>query len=175
MLYRNGGTGGFKQIDKVNLKNEGNLNVPFIFLPDGNRGLVMRDNDAGKTGIVEMDLATQEVVSTVYQPDIGEVRSAKVSYDESTLLGVNNTDLKTAVHWFDSGMATIQTKLDKLVNGAKVTIESYNPGRMTAFLSDAFCDRIPVSIFYRSRPHDRSTPPIRPPARNRKLGEGRCA
>jgi hypothetical protein len=87
----------------------------------------MRDNDAGETGIVEMDLTTQEVVRTVYQPDIGEVRSAKVSYDESTMLGVHNTDLKTAVHWFDAGMATIQAKLDKSVNGAKITIESYNP------------------------------------------------
>jgi dipeptidyl aminopeptidase/acylaminoacyl peptidase len=126
MLYRSDGSSSFEQVDKVNLKNDESLNIPFIFLPGGKRGLVMRDNDAGKTGVVEMDLTTQEVIRTVYQPEIGEVSSAIVSYDESKLLGVYNTDQKTPVHWLDPDMAAIQSDLDKSVKGATVRIESYN-------------------------------------------------
>lgn len=94
LIYRRSGEGAFKQVDKVSHKRDEALTVPFLFLPGG--ALVMRDNEDGRTSVFEVDLATQQTVKPVFEPENGEVEGA-VTSDHGKLLGVYTTDKKAPV------------------------------------------------------------------------------
>jgi dipeptidyl aminopeptidase/acylaminoacyl peptidase len=128
LMYRSGGSGAFKQVDKAAYGRDGALKVPFLFLPGGDNALVMRDNDSGLTGIAEVNLATLEEVKVVFQPQHGEVSGA-VTSDDGALLGAYVTDRKNPVKWFDPALANMQENLNKSVPGSRVTIESMNDDR----------------------------------------------
>ncbi len=128
LIYRPSGDGQFKQVDKVNHKRDDVLTVPFLFLPDGDNALVMRDNDDGRTSIFEVDLATQKTVKTIFEPENGEVEGAVTSND-GKLLGAYTTDKKTPVVWFDPALANVQANFNKTVPNSRVNIESMSADR----------------------------------------------
>ncbi len=126
LYYRPTGSGNFKQIDRAKLKQNENLRVPFMYIPDTNNGYVMHDNDKGQTSIYEIDMSTGNDVGTVFVPKEGEVDSVMVSYDGTKLLGATTTASQDNIHWFDKDMATLQSNFDKTVKGKKASIVSFN-------------------------------------------------
>jgi dipeptidyl aminopeptidase/acylaminoacyl peptidase len=123
LIYRRSGEGAFRQIDKVNHKNDEFLTVPFLYLPGGDNALVMRDNDDGRTSIYELNLVTQTTVKTIFEPDNGEVEDA-ITSDDGKLIGVYTTDKKTPIVWLDTDLATLQANFNKSVPNSRVHIES---------------------------------------------------
>ena len=128
LIYRQSGEGMFRQVDKVSHKRDEVLTVPFLYVPGGDNALVMRDNDDGRTSIFEVDLATQQTVKTIFEPEQGEVEGAWTS-DDGKLLGAYTTDKKAPMFWFDQDLATLQANFNKSVPNSRVQIESMSADR----------------------------------------------
>ncbi len=128
LFYRPAGAEMFKTVDKSTYGKDSALTVPFLFLKDSDNALVMRDDDKGMTGIVEVNLATLDDVKTVFQPETGEVSGA-ITSDAGELLGAYTTDPAKPVKWFDPALATIQDNMNKSVPHFRVGIESINKDR----------------------------------------------
>lgn len=129
VAYRPDGKGSFKTVDRVNHRKNENLNVPFLFLPGGDTGLVLRDNAEGNSSIYETNLITQGTVRTVFEPKVGEVASVIISHDGLTLLGVTTTDKDNPVIWLDPKLAELQSNFQKSVPTQRATITSMNHDR----------------------------------------------
>jgi dienelactone hydrolase len=123
LIYRRSNDEAFRVVDKANHKRDEVLSVPFLYLPGGDNALVMRDNDAGRTSIFEVDLVKQQTVKTIFEPEQGEVEGAIIS-DDGKLLGAYTTDKKNPIFWFDPDLASLQANLNKSVPNARVHIES---------------------------------------------------
>ena len=128
LIYRRSRDRPFTQIDKISHTQNEALAVPFLFLPNGDNALVMRDNEAGRLSIYEVNLATQDTVKTIFEPDYGEVEAAIIS-DDGKLLGTYTTDNSKPVIWFDPNLATLQANFNKSVPNSRVSVESMNADR----------------------------------------------
>ena len=147
LIYRQSGEGAFRQIDKVSHKRDEVLTVPFVYLPGGDNALVMRDNDAGRTSIFEVDLATQQTIKTIFEPEQGEVDGALTS-DEGKLLGAYTTDNTTPIFWFDPELANLQANFNKSVPNSRVQIESMSADRSKMLVRVASAETPGVLYFY---------------------------
>ena len=147
LIYRQSGEGAFRQIDKVSHKRDEVLTVPFVYLPGGDNALVMRDNDAGRTSIFEVDLATQQTIKTIFEPEQGEVDGALTS-DEGKLLGAYTTDNTTPIFWFDADLANLQVNFNKSVPNSRVQIESMSADRSKMLVRVASAETPGVLYFY---------------------------
>jgi dipeptidyl aminopeptidase/acylaminoacyl peptidase len=123
LLYRPVNENWFKQVDRARYVADEALTIPFLFLPGGDNALVMRDNDDGRTSIVEVNLSTQEEVKVIFEPDKGEVEGALTSND-GKLLGAYVSDKTTPIVWFDPALANIQANFNKSLLNSRVSIES---------------------------------------------------
>lgn len=128
LIYRSSNDEAFRVVDKANHKRDEVLTVPFLYLPGGDNALVMRDNDSGRTSIFEVDLATQQTVKTIFEPEQGEVEGALTS-DDGKLLGAYSTDKKSPITWFDPDLANLQANFNKSVPNSRVLIESMSADR----------------------------------------------
>ncbi len=128
LIYRRSNAEALRVVDKANYKRDEVLTVPFLYLPGGDNALVMRDNDAGRTSIFEVDLATQKTVRTIFEPEQGEVEGAITSND-GKLLGAYTTDKKNPIVWFDPDLADLQANFNKSVPNLRVHIESMSADR----------------------------------------------
>lgn len=120
------GSFGFKEIEKVRLENEENLTVPFMFISGGDNGLVLKDNEYGKTVVMEVNLATGIDVRTYFEAENADVERPYLSFDRSKLLGVRTDDKESPIRWIDPAMAQAQEYLDKAAPQATVRVDSFN-------------------------------------------------
>jgi hypothetical protein len=107
LLYRKDGKGSFQQLDKASHRRNETLNVPFLFLAGGNKALVMRDNEEGRTEIDEVDLAAPDDGKTIFTPAKGEVEGA-ITSDDGRLLGAYTTDPDNPIIWIDPDLTALQ-------------------------------------------------------------------
>lgn len=128
LIYRRSNAEALRVVDKANYKRDEVLTVPFLYLPDGDNALVMRDNDAGRTSIFEVNLTNLQTVKTIFEPEQGDVEGALISED-GKLLGVYTTDKKAPITWFDPELATLQANFNKSVPNSRVHIESMSADR----------------------------------------------
>lgn len=128
LIYRRSNAEALRVVDRANYKRNEVLTVPFLYLPGGDNALVMRDNDAGRTSIFEVNLANLQTVKTVFEPEQGEVEGALISED-GKLLGAYTTDKNAPITWFDADLATLQANFNKSVPNSRVHIESMSADR----------------------------------------------
>lgn len=148
LYYRaSGGGTSFHTVDRASSRKRQYLRVPFMFIPGGEHALLIDDDDRGMASIFEYDLTTLAKVRAVFVPDSGEVADVMVSRDGATLLGVTTSALRGGVHWFDSGLAELQAKLDLAVPDATVSIESMSDDRSSMLIRTATADA-PGTINY---------------------------
>ena len=126
LLYRSGGEGSFRLIERASLRNEEELTVPFLFLPGTDHGYVIDNDDDGRSVVAEIDLATGKPVRTVYAVDGSDVDGIEMSFDGSRLLGVTTTGRDRSIRWIDPVMAEHQKTLDAASPASTVRIESYS-------------------------------------------------
>ena len=126
MLYRSTGEGAFRSIERVSLREEQELTIPFLFIPGNDNGYVIKAAPDGRSVVAEVDLSTGKDVRTIHAADGAEVERAIVSFDGTKLLGVKTTDRARPIHWIDPVMAAHQAKLNAASPASKVCIESFS-------------------------------------------------
>jgi dipeptidyl aminopeptidase/acylaminoacyl peptidase len=126
LLYRTGGKGSFRSIDRASLREEEELTVPFLFVPGTDNGYVIKTAPDGRSVVAEIDLASGRDIRTVYAADGADVDGVALSYDGSRLLGVTTTDRERPVRWIDPAMAALQKTLDAMSPASRVRIVSYS-------------------------------------------------
>jgi dipeptidyl aminopeptidase/acylaminoacyl peptidase len=126
LLYRRGGKGSFRSIDRASLREEEELTVPFLFVPGTDNGYVIKTAPDGRSVVAEVDLASGRDIRTVYAADGADVDGVALSFDGSRLLGVTTTDRERPVRWIDPAMAKLQKTLDAMSPASTVRIASYN-------------------------------------------------
>lgn len=129
LLYRPGASGSFRQVDRISHRRDESVDIPLQFLPGGDKGLVLREGDDGKSAIYEMDMVTRELGKPFYVPETGQVRGIWLSSDGKSVLGVVGSDWRKPVHWLDPDMSTLQQQLDSQVKNGRVVIQSMNSDR----------------------------------------------
>jgi dienelactone hydrolase len=127
-LYRDTANGSFRTVDKADLKAHESVSLPFMFLPEAARGLMLDGSENGETAINEYNLLTMEKVRTVYKQETGRIVHPILSKDEKTLLGVYLSGHQP-VHWFDPVLAKLQDDFSKAVPSAEVSIISMDAER----------------------------------------------
>ncbi len=147
LMYRRSRDRSFTQVDKANHKKNDGLAVPFLFLPNSDNALVMRDNDDGRTSIYEVDQSTQATVKTVFEPEVGEVEGAILS-DDGKLLGAYTTDKTKPVIWFDPALAETQANFQKAIPNARAHIESLSADRSKMLVRVDSADSPGLLYFY---------------------------
>lgn len=126
LLYRPGGDGMFRVIDSAKLRDEEQLTVPFLFVPDSDRGYVIKKAAGGRFAVVEVDVSTGQDVRTVYSADDADVESAAIGMGGSKLLGVWTSDRSQPLRWIEPVMAEHQKALDAASPASNVRILSYS-------------------------------------------------
>ncbi len=148
LLYRpHGGSTIFRTVDRADGRKHEVLRVPFMFLPTGEHGLIIRDDEHGMSSIYEYDMVTHSIVRPVFVPESGEVQQPIVSDDGTTLLGVTTSALMGGTHWFDPKLAELQAQLDKALPKHRVSIESISADRTRMLITASAADT-PGMVYY---------------------------
>lgn len=124
LLYAKEGSKNFKTVDRADLGEEESLDVPFMFVPGTDNGMLIKDNAQGKSVIMERNFLTNEDIRTVYESDKGDVAAVTLSYDGSKILGVVLADKFDTVDWLDPKMQAAQKLLDEAAVNADAEIIS---------------------------------------------------
>lgn len=124
LLYTREGSKNFRTIDRADLGEEEALDVPFMFIPGTDNGMLIKDNAAGKSVIMERNFLTNEDIRTVYESEDNDVADVRLSYDGAKILGVQLADKNNTVDWLDPAMQAAQKMLDGAVGSAEARIIS---------------------------------------------------
>ncbi len=120
LFYRGEDLSNYRVIDRANGRQREELFNPVLFVPGTNHALTIHDDDAGVSGIYEVDLLTLDDVRLVHAaPSGSEFDRIVVSKDESTLLGAGTTAAGSGMHWFDPALAALQTQFDQSVGAGR--------------------------------------------------------
>ena len=124
LLYRSGGDGPFQLVDSATLIAEEELGIPFLFLPDSDRGYVGKMIDDGRRAVVEIDIPTGKALRTVYAADDGDVDGVISDLAGTKLLGVRTGNRRQVIRWIDPVVAGHQGRLDAASPQSTAFIES---------------------------------------------------
>jgi dipeptidyl aminopeptidase/acylaminoacyl peptidase len=131
LLYREGGRGSFRTVDRANRRRDEHLTVPALFLPEPGRALAIADDDDGFGTLYELDLATLALGKPVHAAkgfDIGGLRVDPTGYRAT---GVSVTGDWHRIHWLDPELAKVQAEIDKAVGDRRATIVSMSADQMS--------------------------------------------
>lgn len=126
LLYRSGDDGAFRVIDSARLDEEERLTLPFMFIPDSDRGYVVKEIADGRQAVVEVDIPTGRDVRTVYAAVGADVENPALGLNGTKLLGVWTSDREQPFRWIDPAMAGHQKQLDASSPQSTVRIESWD-------------------------------------------------
>ncbi|MCM8730391.1 alpha/beta hydrolase family protein [Hephaestia sp. GCM10023244] len=126
LVYRPDGRGAFRTIDRAKLIDEEELAVPLLFNPGSDHGLVIKEDETGRSIVAEVDLVSGNDIRVVYAAPEADVEAIRLSLDGSRLLGVYTTDRDQPVHWIDPVMAAYQKAMQAASPKSDVRIVSYN-------------------------------------------------
>lgn len=124
LLYAQEGSKSFRTVDRADLGEEEALDVPFMFVPGTDNGMLIKENAQGKSVIMERNFLTNEDIRTVYESEESDVAGVRLSYDGSKILGVVLADKSETVEWLDPAMLAAQKQLDEAAVNADARIVS---------------------------------------------------
>ncbi|MDZ4306952.1 alpha/beta hydrolase family protein [Allopontixanthobacter sp.] len=124
LLYAQENSRSFRIVDRANLGEEEDLNLPFMFIPGTDNALVIKGNAQGKTAVIERNLLTDLDIRTVYEAQDDDVEGVVLSYDGSKLLGIRLGGKGKGVDWLDPDLKKAQEYLDQAAPMAEVRIQS---------------------------------------------------
>ena len=143
-----GSSGSFRTIDRADSRKQEKPLRPFLFLPGTDHALALHEDDAGRSGIFEVDLLTRGDVRTVFiAPEGVEVAGITVSDDGKQLLGVWTSAADGPVHWLDPALAALQAQFDKAVGDRRARIVSLSRDRQKMLVRVSRADS-PGSLYF---------------------------
>lgn len=147
LFFRSSGENALRVIDSAKLGNEEELTIPFHFVPDSNRGFVIKESAGGRSAVVEIDIPTGKDVRTVYAADEVDVESVLMAPGGSKLLGVRTSDRDAPLRWLDPAMAAHQKRLEAASPNSVVRIESFSDDQKKLLVRFSTPDN-PGLLFY---------------------------
>lgn len=133
LLYRPGGEGRFREIDRARGIDE-TLVVPSLFLPDPDRALVIQDDAQGYSALYEYDLKTMQRGRQLFARPGFDLDELVIDAQHARLLGVRVVEDRPTTHWLDPELAALQRRLAERVKGAQVEITDFNRDRSIAMV-----------------------------------------
>lgn len=147
LLYARENSRQFKTVDKADLGEEEKLNVPFLFIPGTDNGLLIKDNAEGKSVVMERNFLIDQDVRTFYEHEDHDVVSVRLSYDRSKVLGVRVSGSRRTIVWLDPAMKEAQAFLDESAVNASARIQSVSRDQSKMLVRISTADN-PGLIFY---------------------------
>ena len=147
LLYRPIHEDALHVVDRAKFSEDDGLAIPFLFLPDGDRGFVVKEIKGGRSAVVEVDFLTGEDVRTVHTADDSDVESVLLAPNGSKLLGVMTSSREAPLLWLDPTMAAYQKTLEAASPNSQVRIESFN-GDQTKMIVRFSTAENPGLLFY---------------------------
>ena len=126
MLYAQEGSRSFRTVERANMGDEENLNLPFLFVPGTDNGFVIKEDSRGKSVVIERNLLTEQDIRTVYEAPDDDIAGVVLSFDGSRLLGVRLSGREKDVDWLDPDLKKAQAYLDEAAPMAEVQIQSFS-------------------------------------------------
>lgn len=149
LLYRPPGNAGlFKTIDRANTSKRESLTAPFMFLPNGDDGLVYEDDEKGRTVISLYNVSTLTKEKVFFDAPAGEVTGAIASADGMTLIGVHTSDFEKPLIWLDPQLSELQAQFDKAVSHGRARIVSFSKDRQRMLVQIEAADMAGALYFY---------------------------
>lgn len=124
LLYAPENSRSFRIVDKADLGEEEDLNLPFLFIPGTDNALVIKENSRGNAAVIERNLLTDQDIRTVYEAQDDDAAGVVLSYDGSKLLGIRLGGKGKGVDWLDPDLKKAQEYLDQAAPMAEVRIQS---------------------------------------------------
>ncbi|WP_404338191.1 alpha/beta hydrolase family protein [Sphingomonas sp. MMS12-HWE2-04] len=133
VLYRDGGRGDFKVIDKARTHRD-TLTVPALFLKEPGKALTISDDENGYSALYELDLHTLERGKQLFATkgyDIGGIEGDATGFGYT---GVAVLQDRPGVVWTDPEMAAMQETIAGKIQGGAPRIVSLSRDRKTALV-----------------------------------------
>jgi dipeptidyl aminopeptidase/acylaminoacyl peptidase len=147
LLYRPGGSGGFRVVSRASRRKDERLIVPQLFLADPGKAIASDVQD-GNEGLYELDLATLDIGKKIFDAPGYDLDGIVEDQSGSALAGVRYTADRGQVHWFDPTLAELQGALDKSVGAdRRATIMSTSRDQQKLIVHVGGADR-PGAFYY---------------------------
>lgn len=140
LLYRDSDGGGFRVVDKADLRKEETLIVPSLFLAEPGQAIAIDDQD-GYAAVYKLDLPTLKTGERLFGVSGYDIDGIVADAEAGRLLGVTVTENGPAVHWLDPDLAQAQEAMDKAVAGRRARIVSMDRGRQRLLVHLGAADR----------------------------------
>ncbi len=146
LLYRPDGSGILRSVDRANLLNDEELNIPFQFLAGSDHAYMLNSDADGRNSIVEINMLTGNIVRTIY--DKYPVSNVILGPNGSKLLGAHVQNREYPVHWFDPDMAKHQQFLNAASPASDVRIISMNDDQSKMLVRFSTADNPGLLYYY---------------------------
>jgi dipeptidyl aminopeptidase/acylaminoacyl peptidase len=125
LLYRDDRTKSFRTVSKARGRGASLGSVPAMFLSEPGKAIAFDDDD-GFNALYAFDLTTLKTGEKMFgQPgyDIGGIITDVTG---TRIIGVQYTDTRSRIHWFDPVLSGIQAEIDKAVGTRHARITSWS-------------------------------------------------
>ena len=139
LLYRDDGRSNFRVIDRANRRRDESMVVPMLFTADPGKAIASDDHE-GTNALYEYDLTRLELGKKIFAAPGFDIDGIERDTAGTGLAGVRYTADGPEVHWFDEGLAKIQTDIDKAVGAqrrARIVSASRDHQRMIVHVGSA--------------------------------------
>ena len=155
VIYRSGGNGPFRTIDRADLGKREETISPEGFIAGSDHGILIHPDEAKRSALFEVDLPTQKDVREIWAaPEGSWITSTITDVDRQTVLGVWLAGAKRERVWLDPELAELQVAFDKSVPGRRVHIVSFSADKQKMLVQIERADS-PGAIYYYDRAEGR--------------------
>lgn len=137
LYYRSDSDGALRSVQRVNLAEDEEHEIPFHFVPNSDRAFVLESRTDGHRAIVEADMKSGANIRTIY--DEHPVEGLILGPNGSKLLGAYIQNRDQRIHWFDPALAAHQKTLEAAspASDAEILSLSHDQSKMLVRFSTA--------------------------------------
>ncbi|UVO51531.1 S9 family peptidase [Sphingomonas sp. SUN019] len=133
VLYRPATDKSFRVIDRAKTRDDAVM-APALFLPGGDKALMIADDDAGLSALYDFDLTTLERGKQLFASKRYDIGGLETDHTGYRLLGVRVNEEAPAIRWTDPDVAALEAEAGKLVKGATVRVVSLSRDHQRAIV-----------------------------------------
>ena len=119
LLYRAGGHGQFRTIDRARGLLDEELTMPALFLAEPGKAVAW-GKDGDRDALYKLDLTNMELGEKLYSIPGYDLDSVVANPAGDAIAGLRYTDERSRVRWIDPHLAKVQADLDKAVGPDRI-------------------------------------------------------
>ncbi|MDB5577811.1 MAG: peptidase, partial [Bradyrhizobium sp.] len=125
LLYRDDRSKSFHTVSKARGRGASLGSLPAMFLSEPGKALAFDDDD-GFNSLYAFDLATLKTGEKMFGKPGYDLGGIITDATGTRIIGVQYTDTRSRIHWFDPVLAGIQAEIDKAVGTRHARITSWS-------------------------------------------------